>query len=100
MHIVTSVLIMLLAVVASCFVSRLLPIKVPLPLVQIAAGAALSYGFGISVPLDSEFFFLFFSPPLLLLGRWRIRPRAFFGDVRPTVTLAIGLVVFTVLGAG
>src|SRR5690606_19153829 len=100
MHIITSVLIMLLAVVASCFVSRLLPIKVPLPLVQIAAGAALSYGFGISVPLDPEFFFLFFIPPLLFLDGWRIPKSAFFRDVRPIITLAIGLVLFTVIGVG
>ncbi|GGC02392.1 Na+:H+ antiporter [Oxalicibacterium flavum] len=100
MHTVTIVLIMLLAVVASSFVSRMLPLKVPLPLVQIAAGAGLSYGFGISVPLDPEFFFLFFIPPLLFLDGWRIPKSAFFRDARPIMTLAIGLVLFTVVGVG
>ncbi len=100
MHTVTIVLILLLAVVASGFVVRLLPIKVPLPLVQIAMGAVLSYGFGISVPLDPEFFFLFFIPPLLFLDGWRIPKSAFFRDARPIVMLAIGLVLFTVLGMG
>lgn len=100
MHTVTIILILLLAVVASAFMARLLPIKVPLPLVQIATGAVLSYGFGISVPLDPEFFFLFFIPPLLFLDGWRIPKSAFFRDARPIVTLAIGLVLFTVVGMG
>ncbi|ABR88429.1 monovalent cation:H+ antiporter, CPA1 family [Janthinobacterium sp. Marseille] len=100
MHTVTIILILLLAVVASAFVARLLPIKVPLPLVQIATGIVLSYGFGISVPLDPEFFFLFFIPPLLFLDGWRIPKSAFFRDARPIVTLAIGLVLFTVVGMG
>lgn len=100
MHTVTIALILLLAVLASGFFARLLPIKVPLPLVQIAVGAGLAYSFGISVPLDPEFFFLFFIPPLLFLDGWRIPKSAFFRDVRPITTLAIGLVLFTVLGMG
>jgi Na+/H+ antiporter len=100
MHTVTIALILLLAVLASGFFARLLPIKVPLPLIQIAVGAGLAYGFGISVPLDPEFFFLFFIPPLLFLDGWRIPKSAFFRDVRPITTLAIGLVLFTVLGMG
>lgn len=100
MHTVTLILVLLLAVVASGFATRLLPLKIPLPLVQIAVGAALSYGFGISVPLDPEFFFLFFIPPLLFLDGWRIPKSAFFRDVRPITTLAIGLVLFTVVGMG
>lgn len=100
MHTVTIVLILLLAVVASGFIARLLPVKIPMPLVQVAVGAALSYGFGISVPLDPEFFFLFFIPPLLFLDGWRIPKSAFFRDARPIVTLAIGLVLFTVVGMG
>lgn len=100
MHTVTIALILLLSVLASGFFARLLPIKVPLPLVQIATGAGLAYGFGINVPLDPEFFFLFFIPPLLFLDGWRIPKSAFFRDVRPITTLAIGLVLFTVLGMG
>ncbi len=100
MHTVTIILILLLAVVAGGFIARMLPVRVPLPLVQIGVGAVLSYGFGISVPLDPEFFFLFFIPPLLFLDGWRIPKSAFFRDVRPIATLAIGLVLFTVIGMG
>lgn len=100
MHSVTISLVLLLAVVAAGFIARMLPLKVPLPLVQIAVGAGLSYGFGMRVPLDPEFFFLFFIPPLLFLDGWRIPKSAFFRDARPIVTLAIGLVLFTVVGVG
>lgn len=100
MHTVTIILVLLLAVVASAFIARLLPLNIPLPLIQIGTGAVLSYGFGMSVPLDPEFFFLFFIPPLLFLDGWRIPKSAFFRDARPIVTLAIGLVLFTVVGMG
>ena len=100
MHSVTTILILLLAVVAAGFIARMLPIKIPLPLVQISIGAFLSYGMGMTVPLDPEFFFLFFIPPLLFLDGWRIPKSAFFRDARPIVMLAIGLVLFTVIGMG
>lgn len=100
MHSVTIILVLLLAVVAAGFIARMLPFRMPLPLVQIAVGAVLSYGMGMTVPLDPEFFFLFFIPPLLFLDGWRIPKSAFFRDVRPITTLAIGLVLFTVVGMG
>lgn len=100
MHSVTTILILLLAVVAAGFIARMLPIRMPLPLVQIAVGAVLSYGMGMTVPLDPEFFFLFFIPPLLFLDGWRIPKSAFFRDARPIAMLAIGLVLFTVIGMG
>src|SRR5699024_4910151 len=39
-------------------------------------------------------------PPLLFLDGWRIPKGAFFRDWKPILMLAIGLVVFTVLGVG
>lgn len=100
MSTVTMVLVFLTAVVVSAFLARLLRFKVPLPIVQIAIGAALSSVFGFKVPLDPELFFLLFIPPLLFLDGWRIPKGAFFRDWKPILTLAIGLVVFTVVGVG
>lgn len=97
---VTIVLVFLLAVVVSGFMARLLPLKVPLPLLQIAIGAGMSYVFGFDVVLDPELFFLLLIPPLLFLDGWRIPKGAFFRDWKPILTLAIGLVVFTVIGVG
>lgn len=93
------VLGLLAAVVATAFAARLLPVKVPLPLLQIAVGAGLHYA-GFQVAFDSHLFLLLFIPPLLFLDGWRIPKGAFFRDWKPILALAIGLVVFTVLGVG
>src|SRR5690606_6654672 len=96
---VTIVLVFLLAVVASGFLSRLLRNRLPLPLLQIGIGAGLS-SFGFDVAFEPHLFLLLFIPPLLFLDGWRIPKGAFFQDWKPILTLAIGLVVFTVLGMG
>jgi Na+/H+ antiporter len=99
MKVVELVLILFLAVVVSTFVGRLLPLRVPSPLLQIAIGTCL-YSAGFEVPFDSHLFLLLFIPPLLFLDGWRIPKGAFFRDWRPILALAIGLVVFTVVGMG
>lgn len=99
MHIVTMILMFFLAVIVSAFIARLLPLKLPLPLLQIAMGAGLSW-FGFGVNFDSHLFLLLFIPPLLFLDGWRIPKDAFLSDWRPILALAIGLVVFTVIGLG
>src|SRR5690606_5731304 len=71
MHVVMMVLLFLLAVVVSGFIARLLPLKVPLPLLQIAIGAGLSW-IGFDVAFDPHLFLLLFIPPLLFLDGWRI----------------------------
>jgi len=93
------VLLFLLAVVVSGFIARLLPLKVPLPLLQIAIGAGLSW-VGFDVAFDPHLFLLLFIPPLLFLDGWRIPKGAFFRDWKPILALAIGLVVLTEVGMG
>lgn len=104
MDTVANVLILLLAVVLSDFLarllSRLLPFQVPRPVLQIALGALIG---GLSdrvVRLDPEVFFLLFLPPLLFLDGWRIPSDELFKDKGVVTQLALGLVVFTVLGMG
>lgn len=99
MPVVMMVLLFMLAVVVSGFIARLLPLKVPLPLLQIAIGAGLSW-IGFDVAFDPHLFLLLFIPPLLFLDGWRIPKGAFFRDWKPILSLAIGLVVFTVVGMG
>ncbi|WP_296947640.1 Na+/H+ antiporter [uncultured Massilia sp.] len=94
------VLAMLLAVVASGWIGRMLPIAVPLPLIQIAFGAIIEGVFRHGVALDPDIFFLLFLPPLLFLDGWRIPKVGLFHDKGTILELALGLVVFTVLGAG
>nr|WP_314263130.1 Na+/H+ antiporter [uncultured Moellerella sp.] len=99
MSVVTMVLIFLLAVVASIFISRLLAGKIPLPILQIAIGAGLSV-FGFDVEFDPHLFLFLFIPPLLFLDGWRIPKDALFHELKPIMSLAIGLVVVTVIGVG
>jgi CPA1 family monovalent cation:H+ antiporter len=100
MESVELVLAMLLAVVASGYVGRILPFAVPLPLIQIAFGALVTGVFGHGVELDPNIFFLLFLPPLLFLDGWRIPKVGLFRDKNTIIELALGLVLFTVLGAG
>ncbi|MFA0810370.1 Na+/H+ antiporter [Microbulbifer epialgicus] len=100
MHYLVIALLLLLVVALSLIVARILPLPIPLPLIQIVGGALLGGVFGIKVPLDPEIFFLLFIPPLLFLAGWRIPKGAFFRDLGLIVTLAVGLVVFTVVGMG
>ena len=100
METVTMVLALLLAVVASGFMTRLSPVPLPLPVLQIGLGALLAYSGGIRVELQPELFFLLFLPPLLFLDGWRIPKRGLFRDGWTIVELALGLVLFTVLGIG
>jgi CPA1 family monovalent cation:H+ antiporter len=94
------VLAMILAVVASGYLVRVLPFSLPLPLVQIALGAVIAGVFNQGVVLDPQIFFLLFLPPLLFLDGWRIPKDGLFRDKAVILELALGLVVFTVIGAG
>jgi monovalent cation/hydrogen antiporter len=94
------VLFMLLAVVASGYLVRMLPFSLPLPLAQIAMGAAIAAASRHGVALDPEIFFVLFLPPLLFIDGWRIPKDGLLRDKAVILELALGLVVFTVVGAG
>jgi monovalent cation/hydrogen antiporter len=94
------VLVLLLVVALSGAVARLVPVKLPLPLVQIALGALLARPFGLHVEFDPELFFLLFIPPLLFADGWRIPKREMFLLRGPILALAVGLVFFTIVGVG
>ena len=100
MHTIEIVLTMLLLVLASGYIVRMLPFALPLPLAQILLGAAVALLSGHGVQLDPQIFFLLFLPPLLFLDGWRIPKEDLFRDARTILQLALGLVVFTVIGAG
>jgi len=94
------VLVLLLAVVISGAFSRMLPIAIPRPLVQIAFGAAIALIGDLQVKLEPDIFFLLLLPPLLFLDGWRIPREEILKDRAAILELALGLVVFTVLGVG
>jgi CPA1 family monovalent cation:H+ antiporter len=90
----------MVAVVVSGFVSRMLPLPIPRPLVQIVLGGMIGLVANLRVELDPEIFFLLFIPPLLFLDGWRIPKQGLLRDKGMIVALAFGLVFFTVLGLG
>ncbi|MFT3964949.1 MAG: Na+/H+ antiporter [Sphingobium sp.] len=100
MESVTIVLVLLLAVIVSGILSRVIPVSLPKPLFQIALGAAIGLVADWRVTLDPDIFFLLFLPPLLFLDGWRIPREELFKDGKTVLELALGLVVFTVLGMG
>ncbi|MGA8137539.1 MULTISPECIES: Na+/H+ antiporter [Pseudomonas] len=94
-----TVLILLMLVGVSRLLWRVIPL--PLPLVQIAAGALLAWPtLGLHVALDPELFLFLFLPPLLFSDGWRMPKRDLWRLRGPILTLAVGLVLFTVVGAG
>lgn len=94
-----TVLILLTLVGVSRLLARVIPL--PLPLVQIAAGALLAWPtLGLHVALDPELFLFLFLPPLLFSDGWRMPKRDLWRYRGAILTLAVGLVIFTVIGAG
>ena len=93
------VLTLLLCVAISAIVVRVL--RLPLPLTQIALGAAVSMpSFGLHVDLEPHLFMLLFVPPLLFADGFRVPKREFFQTRERILALAFGLVLFTVGAVG
>jgi CPA1 family monovalent cation:H+ antiporter len=97
-EVISLVLASLLAVVVSSFIAR--ASRLPTPLVQMALGALIDQSHLTSAALDPQVFFLLFLPPLLFLDGWRIPKDALRQDADAILRLALGLVLFTVLGMG
>src|SRR6202048_812160 len=74
------------------------PVPLPLPLVQIALGSIIASGANLGVALKPDIFFLLFLPPLLFLDGWRIPKQGLLRDKGTILELALGLVLFTVVG--
>jgi len=100
MESVIIVLILLLAVVISNAITYALPIPVPTPLIQICVGIFISAVVDLGVTLHPELFFFLFLPPLLFLDGWRIPKEGLTRDKWTILEMALGLVVFTVIGVG
>jgi Na+/H+ antiporter len=93
------VLTLLLCVAISAVVVRVL--RLPLPLTQIALGAAVSMpSYGLHVDLEPHLFLLLFVPPLLFADGFRMPKREFFQSRERILALAFGLVLFTVVAVG
>lgn len=76
-------------------------VRVPLPVLQIAIGAALAWPVrGVHIEIDPELFLLVFIPPLLFSDAVTAPKRELLALRGPILDLAIGLVFFTIVGFG
>ncbi|WP_256750774.1 Na+/H+ antiporter [Mesorhizobium sp. Mes31] len=99
MQVAVFILVVLVFVAVSGALVRL--VRVPLPVLQIAIGAALAWPVrGIHVDIDPDLFLLVFIPPLLFADAVAAPKRELMALRGPILDLAIGLVFFTIVGFG
>ena len=99
MEIIEVVLALLLAIAVFGAIAKWVPI--PLPLLLVAGGVALSFlPVLASVHIEPSIFFLLFIPPLLFADGWMIPKRDLLGVLRAVLLLAFGLVTLTVIVVG
>jgi CPA1 family monovalent cation:H+ antiporter len=96
-HVQVVYLLLLLVVVALAALARKL--QTPYPIVLVLAGLALSFVPGIpKVTLDPQVIFFVVLPPLIYSAAWLTSWSSFSHHLVSILFLAVGLVVFTVLG--
>ncbi len=97
MQSVTTILLLLFVAALSGLLGRVM--RISLPLLQIALGAACALA-GWRVGFDPDMFLLLFIPPLLYVDAYRT-PMREFRELRGMILMmALGLVLFTTLGCG
>lgn len=101
MEILLTILILTLVVSLTSVLTRLSSVQIPLPLIQIAAGAVLAQPiFGLHVEFNPELFLLLFIPPLLFAESSKIQPKELIKHSREIISLALVLVLITIFGVG
>lgn len=101
MEILLTILILTLVVSLTSVLTRLSPVQIPFPLIQIAAGAVLAQPiFGLHVEFNPELFLLLFIPPLLFAESSKIQPKELIKHSREIISLALVLVLITIFGVG
>lgn len=101
MEIFFTILILTLVVSISKVITQILPIQIPLPLMQITLGALLAWPkFGLHIDFNPDLFLLLFIPPLLFSDGWKTPMREFLRHGGEIIILALVLVIITVVGIG
>lgn len=90
---------LLLLVFVAVFAGLARRLKVPYPILLVIAGLLVSFLPGMPrIGLDPNLVFLVFLPPLLYSAAWTLSWREFQRNFVSIAMLAVGLVLFTVLG--
>ncbi|MBR0682598.1 Na+/H+ antiporter [Roseomonas eburnea] len=96
MHIVETLLILVAACIGFALLAR--HARLPYAVVLVLGGMVLAFIPGAPrVELDPEIALTFFLPPLLQASALRTDWRAFTGNIRPILFLAVGAVLFSAL---
>lgn len=100
MEIATLATMIMFAVIISSFLSHFLP-KISTPLVQIALGIAWYFTPALpNIQLEPDLFMLFFIVPLFYLESRNIDREALAKDLGLSMSLAVGLVLLTMVMSG
>ncbi len=99
MELFSIILLLVLIVSLSGVVVKMLPIQIPLPLMQILLGCVLA-AFGVYVRFDPELFLVLFIPPLLFADGRKTSVKDFVYNFREIVGLALVLVVISIIALG
>lgn len=90
---------LLLLVFVALFAGLAHRLKVPYPILLVIAGLLLSFLPGMPrIGLDPNLVFLVFLPPLLYSAAWTLSWREFQRNFVSIAMLAVGLVLFTIVG--
>jgi CPA1 family monovalent cation:H+ antiporter len=90
---------LLLLVFVAVFAGLAQRLKVPYPILLVIAGLLLSFLPGMPrIGLNPDLVFLVFLPPLLYSAAWTLSWREFQRNFVSIAMLAVGLVLFTVVG--
>ena len=90
---------LLLLVFVAAFAGLARRLKIPYPILLVVAGLLLSFLPGMPrIALDPNLVFLVFLPPLLYSAAWTLSWREFQRNFVSIAMLAVGLVLFTVVG--
>jgi CPA1 family monovalent cation:H+ antiporter len=99
LHTVTLCLLLVALACTASLLQRV--IRIPLPFMQIAVGAAAALPpFGMTLPLDPDTFLLLFLPLLLFGDGWRLPRRGLSAMPWSVLGYAVGLVLLTTLAGG
>ncbi|OCG48085.1 MULTISPECIES: Na+/H+ antiporter [Gilliamella] len=99
MELFSIILLLVLIVSLSGVVVKMLPIQIPLPLMQILLGCMLA-AFGVYVEFDPKLFLVLFIPPLLFADGRKTSVKDFIYNGREIVGLALVLVVISIIALG
>lgn len=99
MELFSIILLIVLIVSLSGVVVKMLPIQIPLPLMQILLGCILA-AFGVYIKFDPELFLVLFIPPLLFADGRKTSVKDFVYNFREIVGLALVLVVISIIALG